>query len=122
MGGEGNFGLLAVIFVKVVIVDELAQVANPLLVRGGVCPAQLIHLLVQILDRIRSLQLSVLSTLGLFARFRVAFDEDLNLVLHPVQVLVELGDAHSKLGNSVLQSFTSLSPEKCAQRSGARVA
>ena len=47
------------------------------------------------IDRISSFLLTVLGSLRLPSSISVVLDEDLNLVLHLEEVLVEFGDTHT---------------------------
>lgn len=48
--------------------------------------------------------------------FSVALDENLDLLLHPVDVVVDLGEAHAEAHDLFFESFATLSPEEGPKR------
>jgi len=98
---EGHSGDRVNFLVEVVILDELGEG----LWRGlgfALRSPQLIHLLMQVLDRVRSFHLACLSPLGFLSGLDVVLDKDLNLLLRALQIVIKLWDAHTKLGDSLL--------------------
>lgn len=108
---EGDLRLAAQSLVEVVILDESAQTV----VRVGLVTTELVHLFVQILDRIRVFHLAVLGALRGLVCLGVSFNQNLDLMLHLQQVLIKFRDSTAELRDPVLEAFTTLSSEEACK-------